>query len=102
MPEREVLDVDVLFVGGGPAGLAGARHLQRKLAEHEAIMKETGGKSLGEVMVAVVEKAETVGAHTISGAVVDPRALDELLPDWREQSPPLIPVEADELLLLTE
>jgi electron-transferring-flavoprotein dehydrogenase len=102
MPEREVLDVDVLFVGGGPAGLAGALHLQNKLREHEALAKETGGKSLGEVMVAVVEKAEIIGAHTISGAVVDPRAQDELIPDWREQSPPLVPVEADELLWLTE
>ena len=102
MPQREVLEVDVLFVGAGPAGLAGALHLQQLLARHDALARETGGKPLGELMVAVVEKAETVGAHAISGAVVDPRALDELLPDWREQSPPLVPVDTDELLWFTE
>jgi len=101
MSEREVLEVDVLFVGGGPAGLAGALHLQRLLAQHDALARETGGRRLDAPMVAVVEKAETLGAHTISGAVVDPRALDELLPDWREQTPPLVPVESDELLFLT-
>ena len=99
---REVLEVDVLFVGGGPAGLAGALHLQRKLAEHNALARETGGKTLDDPMVAVIEKADTIGAHTISGAVVDPRALDELLPDWRETGAPLVPVNRDELLLLTE
>jgi electron-transferring-flavoprotein dehydrogenase len=101
MPEREVLEVDVLFVGGGPAGLAGALHLQQLLARHDALARATGAQPLGERMVAVVEKAETLGAHAISGAVVDPRALDELLPDWREQSPPLVPVGSDELRFLT-
>ena len=98
---REVLEVDVLFVGGGPAGLAGALHLQRKLAEHNALARETGGKTLDEPMIAVIEKADSIGAHTLSGAVVDPRALDELLPDWRETGAPLVPVVKDELLLLT-
>ena len=98
---REVLEVDVLFVGGGPAGLAGALHLQRRIAEHNALARETGGKVLDEPMVAVIEKADTIGAHTLSGAVVDPRALDELLPDWRETGAPLVPVVKDELLLLT-
>jgi electron-transferring-flavoprotein dehydrogenase len=100
--EREVLEVDVLFVGAGPAGLAGALHLQRKLAEHNALARETGGRTLDDPMVAVIEKADTIGAHTLSGAVVDPRALDELLPDWRETGAPLVPVVKDELLLLTQ
>jgi electron-transferring-flavoprotein dehydrogenase len=99
--EREVLDVDVLFVGAGPAGLAGALHFKRQLDEHNALAKETGGRQLEEPMVAVVEKADVVGAHTISGAVVDPRALDELIPDWREQQAPLVPVTGDELRFLT-
>ncbi len=99
---REVLDVDVLFVGGGPAGLAGALHLQRRIAEHNALAKEQGRPTLDEPMVAVIEKADAIGAHTISGAVMDPRAMDELLPDWREQAPPLVPVSADDLWFLTE
>jgi electron-transferring-flavoprotein dehydrogenase len=98
---REVLEVDVLFVGGGPAGLAGALQLQRRIAEHNALARETGGQRLDEPMVAVIEKADVIGAHTLSGAVVDPRALDELLPDWRETGAPLVPVTRDELLLLT-
>ena len=98
--EREVLDVDVLFVGAGPAGLAGALHLNRLIADHQALAKETGGKALDEPMIAVIEKADTVGAHIISGAVVDPRALDELIPDWREQDAPLVPVGRDEMYWL--
>lgn len=100
--EREVLDVDVLFVGGGPAGLAGAMHLQRKIEEHNTAAEQNGGKLLDEPFVALVEKAEPVGAHAISGAVIDPRGLDELLPDWREQDPPLVPVTSDEMRLLTK
>jgi len=99
--EREVLDVDVLFVGAGPAGLAGAMHLQRGIEEHNALAARGEGEPLEEPMIAVLEKSEPVGAHIISGAVVDPRGLDELIPDWREQDPPLHPVTSDELALLT-
>jgi electron-transferring-flavoprotein dehydrogenase len=99
--EREVLDVDVLFVGAGPAGLAGALHFKRRLDEHNALARETGGRTLDEPTIAVVEKADPVGAHTLSGAVVDPRGLDELIPDWRERNAPLVPVTRDELKLLT-
>ncbi|HTE05149.1 MAG TPA: electron transfer flavoprotein-ubiquinone oxidoreductase, partial [Planctomycetota bacterium] len=99
---REVLDVDVLFVGGGPAGLAGALHLQHRIAEHNALCREQGRPTLDEPMVAVIEKADAIGAHTISGAVMDPRGMDELIPDWREQSPPLTPVTSDELWFLTK
>jgi electron-transferring-flavoprotein dehydrogenase len=99
--EREVLDVDVLFVGAGPAGLAGALHLKNKLDEHNALAIERGEQPLEEPMIAVIEKSENVGAHTISGAVVDPRALDELIPDWREQGAPLVPVTTDELKFFT-
>ena len=91
----------MLFVGGGPAGLAGALHLKRRVDEHNALAKETGGKVLEEPMIAVVEKAANVGAHTLSGAVMDPRAMDELIPDWREQGIPMVPVGSDELLFFT-
>jgi len=70
MPEREVLEVDVLIVGGGPAGLAAAYHL-RQLN--------------GDVSIAVLEKGKEIGAHTISGAVMDPRGIQELMPDWKEK-----------------
>ena len=70
MTEREVLDVDVLFVGAGPASLAGAIHLKR-------ILRESGQ----EASIAVLEKASEVGAHSLSGAIVDPRALRELFPE---------------------
>jgi electron-transferring-flavoprotein dehydrogenase len=99
--EREVLDVDVLFVGAGPAGLAGALHFKRKLDEHNALGSETGGETLDEPMIAVIEKADAVGAHTISGAVMDPRGMDELIPDWRELGVPMVPVTSDEMKLLT-
>ena len=72
--EREELPVDILFVGAGPACLTAALHLKRQLA---AMGNE-------DVEVAVIEKGQTVGAHILSGAVVDPRPLTELLgEDWR-------------------
>ncbi len=95
--EREVLDVDVLFVGGGVAGLAGALHLKHKVDEHNAASKASGGPELEEPMICVIEKGDAIGSHTLSGAVIDPRGLDELLPDWREQDPPLVPVTGDEM-----
>ena len=81
MIEREELPVDVLFVGAGPANLAGAIHLAR-----------TAQAQGQELEIAVIEKAQAVGAHILSGAVMDPRALAELFPDWRERG---CPVEAD-------
>jgi electron-transferring-flavoprotein dehydrogenase len=80
--ERERLDVDVLIVGAGPAGLACAIHLRRLIAE----------RGLGERTVLVLEKAEEVGYHVLSGAVMDPRGMRELFPDWRERG---CPVESD-------
>jgi electron-transferring-flavoprotein dehydrogenase len=80
--EREELEVDVLFVGAGPAALAGAIHLKRLL--------EAAGKS--DATILVLEKAEDVGYHVLSGAVMDPRGMAELFPDWRERG---CPVEAD-------
>jgi electron-transferring-flavoprotein dehydrogenase len=91
--EREVLEFDVQFIGAGPAGLAGAIHLANLIERHaQAIAAGAPGTSLGEVSIAVLEKSATVGAHGISGAVLDPRALRELMPDYRERG---CPIESD-------
>ena len=81
MSEREVLELDVLFVGAGPASLAGAIHLQ-------SLLKESGQKA----SIAILEKAGEIGAHSLSGAIVDPRTLKELFPDFDQQN---IPFESE-------
>src|SRR5512134_3779733 len=102
--ERETLEFDVQFVGAGPAGLAGAIHLADLIARHEqAIAAGAPGRSLGEVSIAVLEKAAGVGAHGFSGAVLDPRALRELMPDFREQGCPVASeVTGDDVYFLWE
>lgn len=77
MPEREILEIDVLFVGAGPASLSGAIHLNR-------LLKENGE----EPSIAIIEKGAEVGAHSLSGAIVDPRALQELIPDYMDKGVP--------------
>jgi electron-transferring-flavoprotein dehydrogenase len=76
MSERESMPYDVVIVGAGPAGLAAAIRLKQIAAEKGS-----------EISVCVLEKGSEVGAHILSGAVVDPKALDELLPDWRDSCP---------------
>ncbi len=84
---RETLEVDVLFVGAGPACLAGALHLANLVKQHdEAIDRaERQGTKLGEISIAVIEKGSEVGMHSLSGAVLDPRALRELMPDFESR-----------------
>jgi electron-transferring-flavoprotein dehydrogenase len=103
--ERETLEFDVVFVGAGPANLSGALHLARLIKSHnEAVAKgEREGPSLGEIEIAVIEKGATVGAHILSGAVMDPKGLKELMPDFVEQGAPLeSPVKEDQFLYLTK
>jgi len=90
--ERETMEFDVVIVGAGPAGLAAAIRLKQLAAET--------GK---DVSVVVLEKGSQVGAHILSGAVIDPVALDRLLPQWREQDSPLqTQVSEDRFYYLTE
>jgi electron-transferring-flavoprotein dehydrogenase len=89
--EREAMEIDVLIVGAGPAGLAAAIRL--------AEQAQTKGQ---ELAITVVEKGGEVGAHILSGAVMETRALDELLPDWQQRAAPLnTPVTKDEFWYLT-
>jgi electron-transferring-flavoprotein dehydrogenase len=99
--QRDALEVDVLFVGGGPAGLAGALRLTQ-LVRGNRERTAAGGTPLGEISIAVLEKASEIGAHGISGCVLDPRAIRELLPDYREIGAPIeADVASDDLFYFT-
>ncbi|MCX2976424.1 electron transfer flavoprotein-ubiquinone oxidoreductase [Candidatus Marimicrobium litorale] len=89
--ERESMEFDVVIVGAGPAGLGTACRLMQLAQENEK-----------EISVCLVEKGSEVGAHILSGAVMDPRAMAELFPDWKERGAPLnVPVSEDQVLFMT-
>lgn len=88
MTEREVMEYDVIIVGAGPAGLSCAIRLKQLKPD---------------LMIAVIEKSSEIGAHILSGAVIEPGPLDKLLPGWRDNPPPgCIPVKKDEIWLLNQ
>lgn len=92
LPEREAMEFDVVIVGAGPAGLSAAIRLKQLAAQRDQ-----------DISVVVLEKGSEVGAHILSGAVVDPIGLDTLIPDWREKDAPLeTAVSQDRFLYLRE
>jgi len=105
MIEREQIEMDVVFVGAGPANLAAALHLKNEIVKHDEMIDKglKFGNKVGEIEIAIVEKGSFVGAHILSGAVMDPIAIRELMPDFLDQGCPVdTVVTEDAFWYLTE
>ncbi|MFH1955222.1 MAG: electron transfer flavoprotein-ubiquinone oxidoreductase [Pseudomonadota bacterium] len=104
MEERQIMEVDVLFVGGGIACLSGALHLATLIKKHNEKVKQEGkGDPLDEIIITVLEKGAYLGSHAISGAVMDPVAFKELLPDFLQKVAPLEgEVKKEDVYFLTQ
>ncbi len=103
MTERETLPFDVVIAGAGPTGLACSIHLTDLIEKHNAAIDAGGDGEKLEPEIVLIEKGKEVGAHAISGAVMDPKGLDELVPDWRDRGAPVEgEVTEDYVLKLSE
>jgi len=101
--ERETLEMDVLLVGAGPANLACALQLSKLIAAHNQRARQSGAKPLEEINIAVIEKASEIGAHQLSGAVLDPISLREIIPAFENEGAPLeAPVGDEKVYFLSE
>ncbi len=98
MIEREQIQMDVVFVGAGPANLAAALHLKSEIKKHDELVEKgfKQARKIGELEIAIVEKGSFVGAHILSGAVMDPIAIRELMPDFLAQGCPVDTVVTDD------
>ena len=100
--QRETLEADVLIVGAGPAGLACALHLANLIKKHNESAGASGGPALSAENIYVLEKGREVGAHQLSGAIMNPKALAELVPDFEKSAPLDTPVTDDAALFFTK
>src|ERR1700716_4504046 len=99
---RETLEAEVLIVGAGPAGLACALHLANLIKKHNESAGASGGPALSAENIYVLEKGREVGAHQLSGAIMNPKALAELVPDYKTSAPLDTPVTDDAALFFTK
>ncbi|MBI5183345.1 MAG: NAD(P)/FAD-dependent oxidoreductase, partial [Nitrospinae bacterium] len=101
--KRESIEFDVLFIGGGPASLSGALHLSNLIKRGKGERGKNGKNGLGEIRIGIIEKGAEIGSHALSGAIMDPCGLRELIPDFESKGFPFEKiVTEEEIYLLTK